>query len=44
MSEAMERAKTVFVRAYERVRYRRREHVRSHYRSPPDRQLSFAFY
>lgn len=36
------RAKTVFVRAYTRIRFGVLEYVRQHWRSPPG-QLSFNF-
>ena len=35
MAQAAERAKGVFVRAYERVRFHRRERVSAHWRSRP---------
>lgn len=43
MVSTMDRAKDVFVRAYQRVRFRRVENVCPHWRSRPH-QLKFDFY
>lgn len=43
MADPMDVQKIVHVRAYERVRLRRREHVRAHWRSPPVHQYELPF-
>lgn len=42
MASSYLKTRSVFVRAYNRIRFGRTEHVRQHYRSPPH-QLALAF-